>query len=115
MMTATTSKIKPPGHLRATTRKWWSNVCESYDLEPHHLMILTLAAETWDEVYAAREIVAKQGQTFIDRFGQPKDRPEVGIQQNGRLTFAKLIRELGLDIATPDDPRPPSRQGRGIR
>ena len=111
-MTPDRQKTKPPTYLRPGTKRWWTGVATDYELEPHHCMILTLAAETWDEITQAREYVAEHGATFTDRFGQPKDRPEVGIMQTGRLTFAKLLRELGLDIALPDDPRPPSRSGR---
>jgi len=54
----------------------------------------------------AREVLDKDGQTFTDRFDQPKERPEVGILQNARIAFAGLLRELALDgIDAPEAPR----------
>src|SRR5690625_7730683 len=89
---------KPPRHLRAPTRRWWSEVVEEYVLEPHHLRLLTLAAEAWDRGEEARKILAKEGLTFTDRFGQPKARPEVAIERDSRIAFARMLRELALDL-----------------
>ena len=98
---------KPPKYLRAETRKWWLSVTEDYDLELHHLRLLSMAAETWDEYCAAREAIKKHGMTYADRFGQPKSRPEIAIERDCRIGFARLIRELGLDLGEPDEVRPP--------
>ena len=49
------------------------------------------------------------GAFFIDRFDQPKPRPEVAIQRDSAIGFARMLRELDLDIAAPTDrSRPPS-------
>ncbi|WP_244499573.1 P27 family phage terminase small subunit [Rhizobium sp. AC44/96] len=77
-----------------------------FDLEDHHLRLLQLAAEAWDQAQGAREVLDRDGQTFLDRFGQPKERPEVNIMQNARIAFARLLRELALDgVDTPEAPR----------
>ncbi|MDK4730342.1 P27 family phage terminase small subunit [Rhizobium phaseoli] len=97
---------KTPSHLRPATQKWWKSVLADFDLEDHHLRLLQLAAEAWDQAQGAREVLDKDGQTFTDRFGQPKERPEVGILQNARIAFARLLRELALDGAdAPEAPR----------
>jgi len=96
-----------PKHLRAETRKWWLSVIADYELEPHHTRLLSMAAETWDEYVAAREAVKKHGMVYADRFGQPKARPEIAIERDCRVGFARLIRELGLDLGEPDEVRPP--------
>lgn len=100
-----------PRHLRAGTRRWWDTVVADYDLEDHHLRLLTLAAEAWDRCAEAREILEAEGLTFTDRFGQPKARPEVAIERDSRIAFARLLRELGLDHAMPEDVRPPALHG----
>ena len=48
--------------------------------------------------------------TFIDRFGSPRTRPEVAIERDARLAFARLVRELDLDCEPPasSGSRPPS-------
>lgn len=70
------------------------------------MRVLTLAAESWDRKEAARQAVVREGLTFSDRFGSPKPRPEVAIQRDAEIVFARLLRELKLDIDPPDS-RPP--------
>ena len=48
------NKISAPSHLRPDTAAWWASVAGDYALEPHHLRILTLAAEAWDRGWANR-------------------------------------------------------------
>lgn len=95
-----------PKHLRPTTKRWWREVLDEYDLEASDLRLLTLAGEAWDRGQQAREIVDRDGMTFLDRFGQPKPRPEIAIERDSRIGFARLLRELALDIGEPDS-RPP--------
>ena len=100
--------LKPPKHLKPTTKKWFRQVIEDYVLEPHHIKILTLAAETWDRCQEAREILDTEGLTYLDRFGCPRARPEVSVERDSRIAFARLVRELCLDIEPPEEPgRPP--------
>ncbi|TGP50319.1 hypothetical protein EN873_24410 [bacterium M00.F.Ca.ET.230.01.1.1] len=98
---------KPPANLRPATKKWFRSVTEDFALEAHHVRLLTLAAEAYDHAQTAREIIDRDGLTFLDRFGQPKERPECGILQNARIAFARLIRELALDVDEPASSRPP--------
>lgn len=97
---------RAPKHLRATTRRWFNDVVADFDLESHDIRLLTLAGEAWDRGQQAREIVDRDGMTFLDRFGQPKPRPEIAIERDSRIGFARLLRELALDIDGPDS-RPP--------
>ena len=100
--------MKAPAHLSASTRDWFASVVATYELEPHHLRLLTLASEAWDRTQQAREVIDNEGITFLDRFDQPKARPEIGIERDSRLAFARLVRELDLDTeATPEASRPP--------
>jgi phage terminase small subunit len=104
---------KPPKYLRAATRRWWAVVVNDYELEERHLMILTMAGEFWDEHLAANEVLAKEGLTYDDRFGAPKPRPEVAIARDSRLGYARLMRELSLDIEPPAEFRVPRLAGTG--
>jgi phage terminase small subunit len=107
---------RPPAHLHTTTKKWFAAVLKDYELDGHHIRLLTLAAEAWDQAQTAREVLDRDGQTFTDRFGQPKERPEVGILQNARIAFARLLRELALDgDSSPEAPRPPRTADYGRR
>ncbi|MEJ7714176.1 MAG: hypothetical protein WKF40_00095 [Thermoleophilaceae bacterium] len=51
--------------------------------------------------------LAQHGTTYTDRFGQPRARPEVNIERDARIAFARLLRELDLDGEPAPDPRPP--------
>jgi phage terminase small subunit len=102
-------KSKPPAHLQPATRDWFTQVVADYDLESHHLKLLTLAGESWDRGCQAREALAKHGLTFTDRWGAPRGRPEIGVERDSRIAFARLCRELDLDEDTgPITPRPPA-------
>jgi P27 family predicted phage terminase small subunit len=98
---------KPPKHLNAPTKAWWRKVVESFELEAHHLKLLQAAAESWDRMQAARTVIDRDGLTFVDRFGSPRARPEIGIERDSKIAFARLCRELRLDdVPPPETPRP---------
>jgi P27 family predicted phage terminase small subunit len=100
--------MQAPQHLTKKTRSWWRQVVNDYYLEDHHIRLLTLAAEAWDRCEEAREILAAEGLTYLDRFDQPRARPEIAVERDSRLAFARLLRELDLDVEPPAGaPRPP--------
>ena len=69
----------------------------AFELEGHHRRLLTLAAEHWDRAAAARLAIADHGLTYVDRFGSPRERPEVKTARDSSIAFARLLRELRLD------------------
>lgn len=100
---------KAPTHLAPATQEWYAQVVSDYELEPHHLRLLRLACEAWDLSQKARQAIKKHGLTFTDRFGSPRARPEVKIEQENRTSFARLLRELDIDAEPPrESPRPPA-------
>lgn len=110
------ARPKPPAHLRKPTAAWFRSVVDEYELDPHHVRLLTLAAEAWDRGQQAREIIDAEGLTFKDRFDSPKPRPEVAIERDSRIGFARLIRELALDgVDAPEAPRSPRTADYGSR
>ncbi len=106
-MTAKTRTPEPPGHLSRDAAAWFRSVVDDYEMEPHHVRLLALAATAWDRAEEARSHIAVHGTTYTDRFGQPKARPEVAIERDSRIGFARLLRELGLESAPAGAPRPP--------
>jgi len=98
-----------PKHLRPSTRRWFRDVIAEYDLEPHHVRLLTLAGEAWDRGQQARAEIDRYGLTYTDGNGLPRTRPEIAVERDCRVAFARLLRELDLDVAGPDGaPRPPA-------
>ena len=93
----------PPAHLSAETAAWWSQIVGDYVLESHHLRQLQAACEAWDRCQQAREVLGREGLTFDDRFGCPHPRPEIAVERDARVAFLRALRELGLDIAPPEE------------
>jgi P27 family predicted phage terminase small subunit len=102
---------KPPTHLRLQTQHWYSEVVETFELDIHHLKLLVKACEANDRCETARELIAKHGLTFEDRWGNPKARPECNIKRDSRRAFSSLIREIGLDVSAPSESRPAALRG----
>lgn len=93
-------------------KNWWRSVAKDWSLDPHHLKLLTLACEAWDRAAQARDVLAKEGAFFKDRFGSPKAHPATIVERDSRLAFCRLLREIGLEGAGPADSRPPRIGGR---
>jgi P27 family predicted phage terminase small subunit len=106
MTKSKSAALKPPKHLRKATSEWWKEVVEEFDLDSHHVRLLTKACEAFDRSEQAREAILRHGLTFNDRFGAPRARPECAIERDSRLAFARLVREIGLDVSPPSDSRP---------
>jgi phage terminase small subunit len=104
----TTTTAYGPRHLSKSSRAFWRAVAARYELDEHHVVILTLLCEAIDRCEEARAALAANGTTFIDRFNQPRARPEVAIERDSRIAVARLTRELGLDVE-PTTPREPGR------
>ena len=97
---------KAPSHLRAATRRWYLDVLEHFDLEEHHERLLQAAAECWDRLQQAREVLSKEGIVVPGRYG-PRAHPAVAIERDSRVAFVRVLRELDLDGEPGPDPRPP--------
>ena len=105
----TDTKPRAPKHLKATTRRWFQRVVSDWDLEEHHVRLLTLAAEAWDRCQEARDLIAKEGLTVATREGGAKLHPACRVEDASRIAFARLVRELDLDVDPPaESKRPPA-------
>ncbi len=92
-----------PGYLRPSSRAWWERTASAYHLEDHHLHLLTLAATALDRAEEARVVIEVSGAVYVDRFGQPKAHPAVGIERDARIGFARLVHQLDLDTGQGAD------------
>lgn len=105
-------KIPTPRHLSRKAKEVWKYVLDEYHLEVHHREILLTALEAHDRADHARVFLDENGVTYEDRFGQPKQRPEVKIELDNRTAFWRGLRELGLDESEVEAPRLPRSRGR---
>jgi P27 family predicted phage terminase small subunit len=99
--------MKAPRYLSKDAKSWWNSVNDEYALDQHHYKLLEMACSTWDRCTSARKVIDQFGATYVDRYGQPKSRPEVAIERDSRIAFARLVRELDLDFQGSSD-RPPA-------
>ena len=106
------SNRQAPKHLSLATRRWFRKVLDEYQLEDHHVRLLTAAGEAWDRMEQARKMLATDGIVQTDRFGQQKAHPAIAIERDCRIAFARCLRELDLDGDPAPDPRPSRPLGR---
>jgi P27 family predicted phage terminase small subunit len=113
----TARKPRAPDHLQAATKAWFSAVLRDYLLEPHHVRLLQLAGESWDRCQQARQALASGGITTIDDRGNIRAHPAVQIEKDSRIAFARIIRELDLDVEAPVSSRvgPPALRSNSRR
>jgi phage terminase small subunit len=100
---------KAPCFLKPETKRWFNEVCKSFDLESHHLRILSIACQSWDRLTEAREAVKRDGLFTKDRYGTLKPHPGVKIELDNMGLFIKAIRELGFDIEKGSESHRPPR------
>lgn len=91
----------PPDYLQPATRDWFKSVVADFELDQHHVRLLTLACEAWDRGQQARLLIAEEGITVAGREGA-KPHPAIAIERNSRVAFARLISQLSLDGSEPD-------------
>ena len=97
-----------PKYLRPESAAFYNTVMTDYELDGHHVILLTKACESLDRIEEAREIIKKDGLTFKDRFGSPRANPAVAIERDNKIAVARLFRELGLDLAGDGKTAPPA-------
>ena len=110
MITENRTQLEPPKYLTGNAREWWVAMVTEYDgfdREPDGLSILTQAAVQIQRAEAARVVLDKDGLTYTDRFGQPRERPESVIERAASNLHRLLVRELGLEPASADNCRAP--------
>ncbi|CAN5529720.1 hypothetical protein BH10ACT1_BH10ACT1_33310 [soil metagenome] len=110
MTTTSDPELTPaPGHLARSTALWES-IVGAYEMDGHQLELLRRLCEAADTADQARALVAADGLTTLDRFGQLKSHPAVAIERDARIGVARLMRELRLEDPV-EEPRLP-RAGR---
>ncbi len=101
-------KTPLPKHLTPASRKWARKILDAWVLEPHQVKLLVQAAEQLDRITEARERIKADGGPYFKNFrGEPRPHPALRDERDGRVTFARLVRELNLSEEA-GDPRPPA-------
>jgi phage terminase small subunit len=87
----------PPDHLSPTMQQFWTDETATFEFDDHHLKVLEAACGAWDRMTQARLALAEHGLTYRDDKGGIRPRPEIAIERDSRIAFARLVRDLGLD------------------
>lgn len=88
-------------------QEFYRKVMAEYDLvDTHDLERLRLACTCLDEISEAAAVVKLEGRFIKDRFEQTKEHPATKFIRDNQILFLRAIRELGLDLVQPEDPRP---------
>jgi phage terminase small subunit len=103
---------KAPKGLNYAGQQFWKSVVAEYELFPHERKLLEAACQCWDRIVECRAAIKEHGTTYIDRYNQPRERPEAVAERQNKVLFTRLVREIGLTIAAADESRPPRMYGR---
>jgi hypothetical protein len=99
----------PPRGVSRAGRELWLDVLAEYDLSPADVKLLREACWALHRADEARIAVSREGMTYLDRFGAPRQHPAAALELRHREAFVKCMRELRLDGNALPDPRPPRR------
>ena len=104
--------LKSPGGLKAHGKKFWKKAFSEFELDmAHDFERLFMACRCLDEIAADEKLVSLEGRFMEDRFHQKREHPASKSIRENKTLFCRIIRELGLDITTPGDSRPPRQYG----
>ena len=98
---------KTPNGLKAPGKKFYKRVLAEYEMtEGHDLERLFMACRCLDEIAESEKVVKEEGRFIEDRFNQKREHPAAKSIRDNKIIFCRIIRELALDIVTPEDSRP---------
>jgi len=102
-------KAAIPSQFRGEIKKFYRDVVEMYDLEPHHIRLLKLCCEALQRAETAQAVLDAQGLTYEGPSG-PRLRPEVKAKEQAERNAMAMIKQLGFDVEPPGAiGRPPGR------
>lgn len=92
---------KAPEYLSKESKDFFNKIVEEYEFQEHHIKTLIMACECLDRIEEARLRIKKDGAYFEDKFHKPKPHPALKTEEQNKVIFARLIRELNLDVESP--------------
>jgi hypothetical protein len=91
---------RPPG--------WYDQFKQYEEWDSHEILRLDEICRLLMDVRKDEAALRESGSIFIDRYHQPKEKPESSRLRANRTLLMRMIRDTGLDLKM-DDPRPPRR------
>jgi len=104
-------KPVPPAHLRPRSAEFWKALNDRFVFEAHDLERLRVCCESMDVIDEAEDTIRRDGRFVPDRYGGVKQHPGINVARDARAAVLRAIREMCVDIESPEEARMP-RQGR---
>src|SRR5215813_420981 len=90
---------KPPETLSDEAKRWWRSIVEEFQVDDSAgVLLLQSALESFDDMRRAQAILAKEGMTIVDRWGQQKQHPATLVLRDSRNLMLRCLKQLNLDI-----------------
>lgn len=97
---------KAPAYLRPAGRRYWRQAhSEREFVESHDVKRLEFICRLLDELASDEATVRAEGRFTANRWGQRIAHPALKQIEVNRILYLRCVRELGLDIIMPEDPR----------
>jgi hypothetical protein len=94
-----TTPPKPPAGLGRDGRKLWLELQTTYAItDAAGLVLLELAAKSFDDWIAARELLKREGLTVTGGPSGPKVHPAVRLVEVSHRSLMASLRQLHLDV-----------------
>ena len=93
-----------PKTLSTEARAWWRELVGEFDVsDPAGRLLLQTGLEAFQRMREAQAVIAEQGLTMPDRFGQQKAHPATVVERDSRAGMLAALRQLNLDIEPSHD------------
>lgn len=93
----------PPKHLTQEAQRLWRDLARTNGIEDRvRLILLTVAAECYDELRRAKSQLRADGPTIKTRFGEIKPHPAVTAERSARRGMLEALAALNIDLKARD-------------
>ena len=87
----------PPKTLRASGKRLWRGCLDGWGIQPEQYTLLLNLCECSDRIAELTATLKQEGQTIVDRFGQPRVHPASLALKSENGNFSRLYRLLALE------------------
>ena len=94
------TKIEVPKGLNAEARAFYRKIAGAYSLNNAGLELLKVACFTLQRWREAKEVLDKAGLVVVGNI--PRIHPAAKVEHDCRLSFCRMMKELGFSEDTPD-------------
>lgn len=89
----------PPAGIGTAAAEWWRSVQSEFGIvDAAGTALLEQAALALDRAERARDVLARDGLSIMDRFGIPRAHPLLPHLRDAESSFRSALRDLRLDV-----------------